>query len=538
MREVTDLTEFPVELLERVFSYLPDRDSRDIGFLVITKVCRLWRSIALCQTSRPFQLRLLPDRAQRDIARRVDELYRPLPIHLIVEEFRLDMTRGHAHEHHWLHTVHFVHLLAKRIRKLHVMLRYHSDRWHGDRIEELLALVLLEPTLEELTLALHIPNVRTRVIELPLITDDLGGRGLRVIKLHGCQLKDQGKWLSAQTSLKEFSAAADTPIWRFISDLPTACLTALHLMLPVQSTPLQRREESIIMPALRDLSLKSTIHDALALVQALQLPSLMSLALDFLPERRFNLRSVTIKPLVDWLSSRFGGTMTSTGIDMSFDLHSVGIYQLIAVVSWDAMTDRAMHNRNLVINFPSLHFRDSTLANQQAEQYGALLALLSETIAGHGTLRVHVDVAKLPYIWGRPVSAHGPLLPLGRSEGSAFELDASWCKVLLQLRSTTCLRLNARAAPALLPLRSGTLPLLEELQVDSEDDGVLAVADEREHQAGSLYLLVRGECDARRGKCVVLLDGVEIEHGAGPEPSEFDDREVGGLVSRAEALHL
>ncbi|KZV65192.1 hypothetical protein PENSPDRAFT_143181 [Peniophora sp. CONT] len=536
MREVTDLTDFPVELLERVFSYLPDQDPRDIGWLVVTKVCRLWRNIALHQTFRLLQLRLLPERAQRDIVNRVDGLYQPLPIHLTVAEFRLDVTRGHAHEHHWVHTVHLTHLLAKRIKKLHVTLRHHVGRLHEERIEELLGLILLEPTLEELTLALPSPNAR-RVIELPLVTAGLGGRGLRVIELYGCQLRDQGRWFSSQTSLEVLKATADKPIWRFISDLPIACLNTLHLILPVQSSPLQRREEPIMMPVLRDLSLESTIHDALALLQALQLPSLVSLAIDFSPEVRFNFRTVTIEPLVEWLSGRFGGRMPSTEIDMSCNLHT-----LITSVSCDAITDRPMHNRNLFINFPSFHFaRDSTLANQQAEQYGALLAMLSETIADHGALRVRVKVAKPPrtfYIRGGSVSTHGPLQSVGRVDGSAIERDTSWCKVLLQLHGTTGLQLNARAAPLLLPLRSGTLPLLEELRVDSENDGVLTVADEREDQAESLYLLAQGESDARRGKCAVFLDGVDIKPRTGPEPSESDDREVGGLMSRAEALHL
>ncbi|VDC03443.1 unnamed protein product [Peniophora sp. CBMAI 1063] len=507
MRRVTDITDLPVELLQHIFASLPDQSltgrSNDLGWLVAAHVCRLWRNIALSKNGRAVKMELRPDRAQQDVQALFHELFSPLPVTLIVEEYRLDLTRASALHHHWTNTLQLLSLLTKRVHAVYVRLRQHTSRLQDERIEELLALVLAEPTLETLIVGQYSGWIgRTeRGLKLSPVPELQGG-GLRVLRFERCRLQEQAEFLSTQSLLEEFCTEVHGPLRPFLLGLCTANLNRLDLTVNPWGDDLGRSgpEGSIEMPALFELSLRVTVKDALTFMHAVHLPSLVSLKFDF-PVIDVSGIEQSTSLLVDWLSSRFGDIPGCTQVNIL-----VTATELCVNMSWSTPSNRATH-RKLNVSFPRLPSGGPPHLTRSVEECGMFLSCLFEKFAAVGTTHVVSITA------GPPTFAHH-----GPSPHLAL-LKEIVLKYINKLYRTTNLQLGWHAALMLLPLQPGPLPHLSELRIGASELESTAY-QLHEDQLASLRSLVRGEADSRGVRCRVELDGVDLPvHTSVPEPA-------------------
>ncbi|VDC03444.1 unnamed protein product [Peniophora sp. CBMAI 1063] len=534
MRRLTDITDLPVELLEHIFAFLPDQSltgtSHGIGWLVAAHVCRLWREIALSASGRVVELQLRPDRAHRDIQALSHELFSPLPVALVVEEYRLDLTRVPVLSSHWTHTLHILNLLMNRVQALHVKLRQHTGRLQNERIEELLALVLVQPTLKALDIGSDVDVAwrAERELKLMPLPVELQGGGLRILKVQKCRLHEQSAFLPTLRTLEELSTTVHGPLQSFLFGLHATYLTSLHLTWLPPSDPARNNdsEEPKEMPALLELSLQSPVEDALTFMHAIHSPALVSLKFEFVPKLRSGTDTSTRRatgPLVDWLSSRFGDVPSCTQVNISATAPMLRVN-----MSWRSSVARLTH-RTLNISFPRLPTQDLPFSTARVEDCAAFLSCLSDKFSAVGnTTRVSV-IADPPTFVRRGPTPYPTLL----KETVLEYLD--------KLHRTSSLHLGSYAAIMILTLPVGSLPLLSELQIGSSDPGSTAHKLD-EDQVASLRSVAHNEADLRRGKCRVVLDGDDLAmHASRTDSGPADGAENSGvdLVDRAvTVLHL
>ncbi|VDC03450.1 unnamed protein product [Peniophora sp. CBMAI 1063] len=358
-------SELPVELLRRIFSFLPeippvapkswkknveyalapplpstvtisdDAVSRR-GWANAAFICRHWREVAFSM-NRTIPIRIAPEESQKDIRRRIATVFAPLPVTIHVEQHLIENCGfGHGSPPyiytHWSFTgqtegpeaapmLRLVVALRGRVTGIYAYL-CNTLRSNGYRITLTprladfirLASQLLPSTFNKLHIIAPGRNRRhgpeaTRYLEdgvLDFPDHLLENRVLDALELRDCHFADPGP-VFAHTNLRELTLIASTNSWPLP---PSAGLKQLEsLCLTLESIPKKDTIASmgqIELPSLQHLYLGGYMYNTGALLAKLSFPASTSIEL----RCDYNANTVVehICPLVTPLAQHFEGS--------------------------------------------------------------------------------------------------------------------------------------------------------------------------------------------------------------------------------------
>ena len=280
--------QLPVELLQRIFSFLPEippvaqkswkksveyalapplpatvtnRDHVEArrGWAKAAFICRYWRAAALAM-NRTIPIRVAPDEANKHIRRGVSTVFAPSPVVLHIEQHLLEMCGFGYGEPQYISQywqqgegpsaepmLRFVGALGERVRGIYIYLSKTANRT-GEvamtrNLQEFLKLApKLLPSFDELHFIAPGRNYRHGAQSKPILTDGtfdfrghlLATRELKVLELRDCHFDDPEP-IFVRTSLRKLTLVASIDSW----PLPfTANLKQLeYLCLTLESIP-------------------------------------------------------------------------------------------------------------------------------------------------------------------------------------------------------------------------------------------------------------------------------------------------------------
>ncbi|KZV65187.1 hypothetical protein PENSPDRAFT_655997 [Peniophora sp. CONT] len=360
-------SELPVELLQRIFSFLPeippiaprtwkknveyalapplpptatdDKPSRR-GWADAAAICRHWREVAFAM-NRTIPIRIAPEEANKDIRRNVPSVFAPLPVVIHVEQHLLEgYVFGHGRPRYiygpWPIVLdsegprsepllRMLNALAGRVRGIYVYLCTTISRQRGiismtPHVLQFLRLaVQMLPSFHELHLIApgrnHRHGLRSTsytpdgVLNFP--ADVLDGRDLSTLELRDCHFADRAS-VFAHTNLRRLTLIASTDSWPLPS---TANLKQLeYLCLTLESIPKKSTiasMDTIELPSLKNLHLGGYMYNVGALLAKLSFPASTSIVL----RCEYNANTVTehLCPLVTPLADHLEGSCARGG---------------------------------------------------------------------------------------------------------------------------------------------------------------------------------------------------------------------------------